>query len=243
MRFQPVMSLKDNHPGGLEGLLTWEDPQRGSRPPTPLMGVAERHGLMPRLIAAQAEQTCGLISRLAPRTSRGNEMFVSMSIAMKYLSDAAVADGVVAAVLRTGIDPSRLVVELTEVAMLARRPQVRAAAQTLRNAGVRLSLGRFGDDFSSLTALRDLPVDMLTIDGTFVAGLAPGSDDLAIVSGGVGLAHELGLLCIADGVGNRDQVRALASAGCDLGQGPHWGPAITEAQAEPFLTELSTPVV
>jgi EAL domain-containing protein (putative c-di-GMP-specific phosphodiesterase class I) len=105
--------------------------------------------------------------------------------------------------------------------------------QALKDLGVTICIGDFGAGQSSLAALKRLPIDALKVDRSFVGGLADQGEDVAIVSGVIGMAHALGIVTIADGVETREQVEHLKSFGCDVGQGTYFArPRPSEAIAE-----------
>jgi EAL domain-containing protein (putative c-di-GMP-specific phosphodiesterase class I) len=235
LRFQPIVSLQERLPCGVEARPSWQDPQRRMRSADALMELADRHGLVSSLISAQTEQACALVEALSSRSYGTEPATVSLNIATRYLCDRAVVEDIVGVVSRTSIDPSRLFIVLNEATSLRPRAQIHGPLLALRAAGVQLALGQFGTGSWSMTDLRDFAVSSLTIDTTFVAGLPQSSDDHAIASSLVHLAHGLGLLCMAEGVKDHSQASVLDAIGCDRGVGPYWGPPVPEAEVELLL--------
>jgi EAL domain-containing protein (putative c-di-GMP-specific phosphodiesterase class I) len=238
LRFQPIVSLQEGLPRGVEARATWQDPHRGVRSAETLMELADRHGVVTSLISAQTEQACALVTALGSGSSGRERPVVHLSIATKYLSDRVVVDDVVAVVSSAAIDPARLVITLNGATSLARRSQLHDGLRTLRTAGVGLALGHFGTDSWSMSDLRDFPVTSVSIDASFVSGLPQRSDDVAIISSLVLLAHELGLACMAEGVKDRGQASTLHLIGCDSAVGPYWGLPVPEAEVEFLLKRL-----
>jgi EAL domain-containing protein (putative c-di-GMP-specific phosphodiesterase class I) len=128
----------------------------------------------------------------------------------------SVVEGALASV---GLDPSLLLLEITETALVDHRDRAITALQPLAARGVRIGIDDFGTGQSSLGYLKVLPVDTLKIDQSFVYGLGKDPEDAAIVSAVVNLGHALGLTVTAEGVENTTQLRELRDLGCDLGQG------------------------
>ena len=231
LHFQPIVSLQDGRAAGLEGHLTWQDPVRGIRPASSLVTVADAHGLAPALVRTQVEQACSLLLALNPDPLVAGPMFVALNVSARHLADPSMTQDVLAVVRRTGINPALLVLELNELAGLAGRNATKEALRSLRAAGVRVALDHFGGDDSSVLDLRELPVTEVKIDEDLVPSVDSTNGGLPIVAGLVQLVHGLGLLCAADGVEAAAQANALRGVGCDLAQGPYWGPALPEAEA------------
>ena len=123
----------------------------------------------------------------------------------------------------TGIDPALVYLEITETVLMEDVESTSAALTELKSLGVSLTVDDFGTGYSSLAYLKRFPVDELKIDRDFVAGLLSDQEDQAIVTAIINLAHTLGVVAVAEGVENIDQVRRLRELGCDLGQGYHFG--------------------
>jgi EAL domain-containing protein (putative c-di-GMP-specific phosphodiesterase class I) len=123
--------------------------------------------------------------------------------------------------------------ELTERSVLADLPRAVEVISALRDAGIGVSLDDFGTGASTLAVLRDLPVDCLKIDRSFVVGLPDSGDDRAVVALVVGLARHLGVAVVAEGIESEGQREALSELGCEWGQGYLFGPAWTAAQMQP----------
>jgi EAL domain-containing protein (putative c-di-GMP-specific phosphodiesterase class I) len=131
---------------------------------------------------------------------------------------------VVAEILaETGIDPALVYLEITETVLMEDVESTSGALTELKSLGVSLTVDDFGTGYSSLAYLKRFPVDELKIDRDFVAGLLTDQEDQAIVTAIINLAHTLGVVAVAEGVENADQVQRLQELGCDFGQGYHFG--------------------
>ena len=127
------------------------------------------------------------------------------------------------ALQRTGVDPTRLSLEITESVLMSDVAASGRVLGRLKALGVRLLVDDFGTGYSSLTYLQKFPVDGLKVDRSFVAGLGASSDALSIVGAVIGLAHDLGLTAVAEGVETAQQVGCLIDLACDVAQGYHFG--------------------
>jgi len=238
LSFQPIVHLDSGRPAGLEGRLTWVDPEWGGRQASSFGPLADRQGLAPRLIRAQFEQACRLVETLGRLPVEKRPIFVTLKVPTRHLADRSVIDDIVEVLGGTAVDPSRLVVEMTDLTSMAGRYGVRPAVVTLREAGIRVALAQFGTQASSIRDLRELPFTDVKIDGALIRTIKESREDRAVVSSLVQLAHILGLTCTGEGVEGSDQASSLLELGCDLGQGAHWGSGVPEAAVQGVLQNL-----
>lgn len=144
-----------------------------------------------------------------------------------------------------GPPASRLIIEITEESLIADQGQARTILTRLRQAGIRLSVDDFGTGYSSLAYLRDLPIDELKLDRSFVAGMRESPRSVKLVRSIIALAHGQGMSVVAEGVEDDDTLQDLAGLGCDLAQGLHLCRPVPAAQLMAWLTARtanSTPV-
>lgn len=218
--FQPIVALPSGDVRGYEALLRWDHPHYGLISPDRFgdVLVAEKIGL--RI------QEHVLELALAALRDRGNEMpSLSVNFTSAQLAGPKSAVRVLSRLAYYGIRPASLCVEVTEGVMLDRAADtIFATLQTLHNAGVRIALDDFGTGYASLVHLRDMPVDSIKIDCSFIAGIEEkGGGTSAIVRAIVGLGRGLGKIVIAEGIENEAQARWLTELGCHLGQGYLYG--------------------
>ncbi|MEY2474951.1 MAG: hypothetical protein QOG87_266 [Actinomycetota bacterium] len=223
--FQPVVSLLTGAVVGAEGLARWEHPDRGLILPNDFITVAEESGLVLPLGDWVLHEGCRRLAVWAKDDATADRS-VSLNLSARQLVQSDVVGTVRQAIAETGADPERLIVEITETALMEDVEAAGAVLRRLRNLGVQIWVDDFGTGYSSLIYLRRLPIDGLKIDGSFVAGLAASAEDLVIVDSIVSLAHSLGLVALAEGVETEQQAERLRQMGCDLGQGFLWSPAV-----------------
>jgi diguanylate cyclase (GGDEF)-like protein len=236
--FQPLVDLTDGSVSGMEALLRWEHPRRGTLPPAAFLHVAEEAGLSAEIDAWVLRQACRHGSRWA---AAGHEVSVAVNVSADRFSAAPLtltAD--VALVLEeTMLPPKMLVLEINERTIIDDPEPVARELGELRDLGVGVALDDFGAGHTSLTHLRQLPIDMLKIDHGLVRGITgEDSDDGRILTAVTTLAHILGMTVTAEGVERQDQVDLLRQAGCNAAQGFLFSAALDPAAAESLLSEV-----
>ncbi len=149
----------------------------------------------------------------------GTDLQLSINLAPSALLRPDLIDSIADTLIGHGLAPGSLTVEITENAMMLDIDRSRRSLTELRDLGVKLSLDDYGTGYCSLTYLRDLPLDEVKIDRSFVMNLTPGSTDAAIVASSVALAHTLGLSTVVEGVENQEVLQFLTELGADIAQG------------------------
>jgi EAL domain-containing protein (putative c-di-GMP-specific phosphodiesterase class I) len=234
--YQPVVDLTTGAVVALEALVRWDHPQRGLIPPDVFVPVAERCGLAAEVGQAVLDIACRRVAAL-PHGPEG-PVSLAVNLSARELTQPNLVEDVLTSVRRAGLTPSALVVEVTERAILDAGDDG-ATLERLRTEGVRVAVDDFGTGNSSLTYLRGLPLDLLKVDRSFVAGLGAANADRTVTSAIVGLATTLGLGVVAEGVETAEQAAELVALGCTLGQGHHLSPPVCAEQLEAVVT---TPV-
>ncbi|HLO62967.1 MAG TPA: EAL domain-containing protein [Azonexus sp.] len=214
LALQPKIRLADRRMVGAEALVRWLDPQLGEVPPSEFIPIAERLGLIGNISNWVLDQALAEITRCHdPSIS----VAVNFSTLDFYQPDLLQHIG--KALAQNGADPARLVVELTESVLAHDIRLVNARMQEIKALGASISLDDFGTGYSSLAYLRQLPIDSLKIDISFVRDLPESADAVAIATAIVSLAKALSLDTIAEGVENEMQAQLLRGLGIDQGQG------------------------
>lgn len=206
------------HPLGAEVLLRWKHPQQGLIPPSRFIPLAESSGLIVPIGHWVLRQACMQLKVWeAERHTERLELAVNVSARQFRQPDFAMQ--VVQALQETGANPSRLVLELTESLAMEDLDDTTTKMELLRSHGIRFALDDFGTGFSSLSVLRQLPLQVLKIDGSFVRDIASHGGSAPIVSTIMGLARDLGLQVVAEGVETFAQHQALRTQQCPCFQG------------------------
>jgi diguanylate cyclase (GGDEF)-like protein len=217
LHMQPIVDLTTGEVVGREALLRWEHPQRGLLPPAWFLPVAEESGLIDVVGRWVLEEA----TRIAVATP--DLGYVSVNVSPSQVRRASLLADVEDSLKSSGLDPSGLVIELTESVMLGSAPTGRRQLHQLERLGVRLMVDDFGTGFSALSHLRDLPVAGIKVDRTFTAGLGRDRQCDRIVEALTGLARGLGVDIVAEGVETTQQRDVLAGFGCAHAQGYLFG--------------------
>ena len=217
--YQPIVSLADGHLVAVEALARWRHPERGMVPPSEFIPVAEETGLIGALGDFILEQACTQL--LAWREEHGDRApdAVTVNVSVRQIEQDDFVAGVHALLTRLRFPPERLLLEITESAVMHDETVMVDRLSALRDLGIRLAIDDFGTGYSSLGRLSVLPVDTLKIDRSLVAGLDTAPAGEALVSAAVAVAHSLGLRVVAEGIETVAQREALGALGCDAGQG------------------------
>jgi EAL domain-containing protein (putative c-di-GMP-specific phosphodiesterase class I)/GGDEF domain-containing protein len=231
---QPVVDLRTGEVAGTEALLRWSHPELGDVSPAEFVPVTEETGGMGELGGWVLQTVCDCLAARGP----DDTLRVAVNLSAEQLVDDSLVEDLTAELGARGLSPSRLVLEVTESAVVADREHSTRLLRRLRALGVGLSLDDFGTGWSSLVYLRDFPFDLLKIDRRFVAGLGVVDDDTAIVASVIDLGHAVGMRVVAEGVETLEQLDHLRSLGCDLAQGFLWAPAVPEDELDTVLLAL-----
>ena len=212
--YQPIRRLEDGTIIGHEALLRWQHERRGLLLPAQFISLGEDSGLIEQVDWLLYEQVVGQLAR-------GGEGYISVNVSPRHFRSPDFADRLLAMFDAVGADPSRLRVEITEVALLDDAPRTLRTLRTLRQHGILAQLDDFGTGFSALSYLHRFPISVLKIDRSFVAGMGGESrpESLALVRAILALASTLGIDTIAEGVETEEQREALLGLGCGHGQG------------------------
>ena len=221
LHIQPVVNASDGDPESYEALVRWNKPEEGLTYPDAFIPTAERSGLIIDLDRWVLDAACTLLS-----SWETDEMFANRSLAInisaRHLSSGLLPSSVRAAICDHGIDPRRLIVEVTETALLDDLTTAADDVALLRSMGVRIALDDFGTGYMSLANLRSLTVDVLKIDGSFVAEIdtLSGKSMIQLI---IDAGHLLDIEVTAEGVETAEQANLLRSMGADRLQGYHFG--------------------
>ena len=216
LHYQPKITMADGSSQAIEALVRWEHPTLGVLPPDRFIGLAERTDVIDHLTAWVLRRALTDLHALGPRWSH---VAVAVNISARNLSDPRFVVSVLETLTRVGVDATRLIVEITETALLSDPPRAATALQRLASAGVSVSLDDFGTGQTSLAYLAQVPLDELKIDKSFVIDMHTNDAHRAIVRSVVDLGHNLGLRVVGEGVETEDAQFALRETGCDVAQG------------------------
>ena len=235
LHYQPIFGLRSGELVALEALLRWEDPEHGMVSPAEFIPVAEQTGLIDALGDWVLEAVCA--QQLA-WTAPGLLPHISFNVSPSQLRRGDFLARVRERLSASGVDPSRLTVELTESSTLEDPALAESVVRELDALGLRIALDDFGTGYSSLSRLRELPVSTLKIDRSFLRDVPERPEAAAVVTAILQLARALGRIAVAEGVETEAQREFLAAEGCPLAQGFLLGvpaPPERERHRAPYL--------
>jgi diguanylate cyclase (GGDEF)-like protein/PAS domain S-box-containing protein len=233
--YQPQVALADGRLCGFEVLMRWNSPQYGEIKPDDFIPIAESSGMVMPIGLWALEQACLQLKKWHRDYPRQTPITLGVNVSMRQLVHSSFIGEVAQILLRTGVAPECIELELTESSAMANPQQTIENLTKLKNLGLRVALDDFGTGYSSLAYLQRLPIDVLKIDRAFARGLGRDANDAGIVQLILTLAQLLDLETIAEGVETAEQVVVLRRLGCQMGQGYFFSAGIPAGQAERVL--------
>lgn len=210
--YQPIFDLQSDRISGFEALLRWNHPERGPISPAEFVPVAEEMGLINTIGAWVLQTACREIAQLP------GQVKIAVNLSTHQLR-SDIVQTVADALRASGLQPSRLELEITETALLTDQANSEDILLRLSALGTSIALDDFGTGYSSLSHLRNFPLSKIKIDKSFVREMTSNRQSAAIVTAVVDLAAELGMTTTAEGIETDAQLRAIRAAGCTQGQG------------------------
>jgi diguanylate cyclase (GGDEF)-like protein len=226
--YQPILSLTSDRIVSCEALIRWNHPDRGLVSPDEFIPLAEENGLIVPIGQWVLEQAC------REAVSWPDEQHLAVNVSAVQLRSPLLLTHVSEALARSGLSASRLELELTETALVEDGPQIAHTLDALRRLGIKIAMDDFGTGYSSLAHLRDLPLDRIKIDRSFVAAALNDRQSLAVIKAVTQMGRDMNIPTLAEGVESREQLDLLRAIGCDAVQGYLIGrPARPQALAYP----------
>jgi diguanylate cyclase (GGDEF)-like protein/excisionase family DNA binding protein len=221
VHYQPILDLRTMQVVGFEALARWQHPSRGLVLPVDFIALAEESELIVAIGRVILEKACRQAVVWRKRWPDQN-LVMSVNLSPRQFLDPNLANGIGQVLQATGLEPCALELEITESSVMDRSEMGLGVLRQLRSLGVRVVLDDFGTGYSSLAYLRQLPLDTIKIDRSFVTDLDVQDPNVGIVRAVVSLAHGLGITVVAEGIETDEQARRLRELGCDMGQGYAW---------------------
>ncbi len=221
--YQPIIDLETGQISGFEALVRWLHPERGLIPPDQFIGLSEDTGLIVPLGRWVLTAACQQLATWQAKTTDRPPLTMSVNLSPRQLAEPKFPEQVARILENSGVRPGTVWLEITEGTLARDAKSAVSALRALRAQGVHLSVDDFGTGYSSMSYLKRYPVEALKVDRSFVDGLGTETDDTALVTATVSLAHALGLRAIAEGVETPTQLAELRTLGCEYGQGYLFG--------------------
>jgi diguanylate cyclase (GGDEF)-like protein len=219
LHYQPIVEVPSGRVSGAEALVRWQHPTRGLVPPNDFIPVAEASDLVLDVGRWVLWEAARQLRTWQDQFPPPFAFTLSVNVATRQLLSPWFVPEVRRVLEETNVDPSSLILEITEGALMSDGGQIEETMSELRALGVRLAIDDFGTGWSSLSRLRAFPVDKLKIDRSFVREIAAGDDPAPLIAAIVAMAHGLGLTLVAEGVETLEQLACLYGLGCEEVQG------------------------
>ena len=234
--YQPVYSLETAHIAGMEALLRWEHPERGTIRPAEFIPLAEESGLIVPVGRWVLEVACRQARKWQEQCRSGPPPIVGVNLSLRQFQHLELVEDIAWILRETELDPANLSLEITESVAMHDLDSTVATLEKLKSLGVWLVIDDFGTGNSSLSYLTSqFKMDHLKIDGSFIREFLADPDNSAIIPGLIDYAHAVGLRVIAEGVETADQLRRLKEMGCEFIQGNYIAKPLTSTAASELL--------
>ncbi|HEY4929434.1 MAG TPA: EAL domain-containing protein [Acidimicrobiales bacterium] len=232
--YQPIFDLRDLHIEGVEALIRWNHPTKGTIAPDQFISALEDSGQIVDVGRWVLNEAC---AQLARWQATGHQLSMSVNVSMRQLEFDGFVDDVRAALDTQGVAPEFLVIEITESVLMKDAHATVDRLKRLKDLGVKIAIDDFGTGYSSLAYLRQFPVDVLKIDRTFVSEMSGSPDAAALIHTLVELGRTLGLITLAEGIEQQDQIEGLRLENCDHGQGFLFSRPVSPGAIEELLSQ------
>lgn len=239
LHYQPKFSTKNNEFCGVEALIRWNHPDQSCVLPKNFIPQLEQGGLMKTLTTWVLDEA---LRQCAEWESKGKVVNMAVNLSVKNLHDFEFPETVAGLLNTHGVDPQRLILEITESAMIMDQKRVLKVARELKALNVKLSIDDFGTGYSSISYLRKFPFHEIKIDRSFVGNMLKQDDDAAIIQSTIDMIHCIGGQVVAEGVEDKVTEERLAGMGCDYLQGYHVCHPMPAEELEQWLFSDTRPV-
>jgi diguanylate cyclase (GGDEF)-like protein/PAS domain S-box-containing protein len=235
VHYQPIINLDSGAIVGFEALVRWQHPTQGLLQPISFIPFAEEIGFIHNIDRFVLTEACGQARRWQSQGLAPAGLLMSVNLSAREISDNSIRESVSLSLLETGFEPTNLILEITESALLRDLEATIRNLEALKSLGLSIAVDDFGTGFSSFSHLEQLPIDILKVDRSFVANITEHGGRPSLAPAIVQLAHTLGLTAIAEGVESSDQVSPLLDIRCALAQGYHLGMPLDADATEGLL--------
>jgi len=239
LAFQPIVALDTGRVAGLEALVRWQHPDRGLIPPGQFIELAEENGAIVPIGAWVLREACGVATGWQRSSVTPPDFFLCVNVSAREIQQPGFVSAVQETLTWAEMPSDRLMIEITETALLRATPGTIATLDGLRELGVRIAIDDFGTGYFSLSHLRQFPVDVLKIASEFVQVTEDDSRSSALAGGVVALSQSLDIVTVAEGIETKDQARRMRALGCSYGQGFYFAKPISAAEIEAGVEWLS----
>jgi diguanylate cyclase (GGDEF)-like protein/PAS domain S-box-containing protein len=238
VKYQPLIRLTDRRMLGVEALLRWRHPTLGELPPVEFIPLAEETGLIVPIGGFVLSEACRQLGEWQADHPGNHPDYVSVNVsARQFQRHGDVLEQIEAATRAAGLDPSTLMIELTETVLMRDHKAIVRELEAIRALGVRIAIDDFGTGYSALSYLKRFPIDTVKMDRSFVQNLGAGKADAALIRSVVELGEALDMQIIAEGIEGQHQLDSVTGVRCDMGQGYFFSPPLPAHDIDQMLRE------
>jgi EAL domain-containing protein (putative c-di-GMP-specific phosphodiesterase class I) len=232
--YQPTFDLRDMSPTGLEALIRWRSPTRGTVQPDDFIPTLEETGLITEVGKWVLQEAC---RQGAKWRVDGHQIGMAVNVSARQLDTDEFVSEVRDALTQSGLQPSALTLEITETSLMRNADETARRLVAIKELGVRLAIDDFGTGYSSLSHLQQFPVDALKIDRSFISGLTGNQEGETLLHALVQLGKSLSIETVAEGIEHQRELSLLQDEQCDSGQGFLYARPLDATATEAFLRD------
>jgi diguanylate cyclase len=235
LNYQPIVDMATEKVRGVEALIRWNHPVRGCVMPDRFISLAEQTGEIVPIGRWVLNEACAQVMRWRKEHPEAAPQTIAVNLSVRQMHDPKLLEDVADALSASGLEPESLTLEITESMLIEETDRGSRALDQLRALKVKIAIDDFGTGYSSLSYLKRFPVDTIKIDKSFVAEMETSPTSAALVKAVVDLAHNLGVVTVAEGIENAVQKAKISELGCTYGQGYLFSRPLTAAQVDERL--------
>lgn len=245
--YQPIIDLQNMKIAGFEALMRWKHPEKGMISPGVFIPVAEETGLIVRLsrwalgVSCDASKT--LLQAADPQLLGSNPLFISVNFSVKDFSNGCFFDHIQSTLRDKKTDPSQIHIEITESLLMEEPGAAKEVLEKCRAHGIKVSIDDFGTGYSSLGYLHNFPINTLKIDQSFIRSMTSEPSSLILVKSIIGLAQNLGMKIIAEGIETEQEASIIRDLGCEECQGFWFARPMPLEDAIKFVQNWKPPII
>ncbi|MGH2456692.1 MAG: putative bifunctional diguanylate cyclase/phosphodiesterase [Candidatus Limnocylindria bacterium] len=238
--YQPIVSLDSGRIAGLEALVRWQHPERGLVAPGQFIEIAEENGAILPIGRWVMREACERAVAWQRQGLTPPALFMCVNVSAREIQQPGFVGAVEETLAWAGLEPSRLILEITETALIKATPPTVATLEDLRALGVRIVIDDFGTGYFSLSHLRQFPVDALKVASEFVQVAEGDSRSAALAGAIVALGESLDIATVAEGIETQEHAERMRQLGCTYGQGYYFAQPISQADIEEGMEGMAT---
>ncbi len=245
MYYQPMIEMKTGKIAGFEALMRWQNPEKGLIPPNLFIPVAEESKMIVEMTKWAFDRSCLDIQSLQHVANHisctDKPLFMSINFSATDFEQPDFIENIEKSISKTQVNPERLHVELTERLLVANPENAKKQLEACNKLGMDISLDDFGTGYSSLSYLHYFPIDTLKIDRSFISSMLKQRSSFMLIKSIIGLAKNMEMRVIAEGIETADEARTIQSLGCDYCQGFLFAKAMPYSEVSKFVMDWNPP--